>query len=276
MLVLDCFSFFNELDLLEIRLNELHDVVDYFVLVEASVTHSGKLKPLYYNENQERFKEFKSQILHLIVYNMPMTHDEIQLSLSSQDRRWLESGYQKEDSWVRERYQRNAMMLALANMDDDDIVIIEDADEMVKREVLQDIRSTIVAGSNAVEQVFHTYYLNWKCTNMRWQGSKILQKKFITTPSEVRFHIPMANNIMDGGWHFNYLGGADAIRTKIQSFAHTEFNVPSVLDNIDSRLANKRDALGRLYQYVVVPIDETYPKYIRENLDKFDSWIYHG
>ena len=51
----DCFSFFNELDLLEIRLNVLKDAVDKFVLVEAGETHSGKPKPLYFKENEARF-----------------------------------------------------------------------------------------------------------------------------------------------------------------------------------------------------------------------------
>ena len=65
--VYDCFTFFNEFELLEIRLNELDSVVDKFVLVEASKTHQGKEKPLFYNENKDRFKKFQDKIIHVIV-----------------------------------------------------------------------------------------------------------------------------------------------------------------------------------------------------------------
>ena len=71
MKIYDCFNFFNELDLLEIRLNTLKDSVDYFVIVESNVTHSGQFKPLYYEENKERFKSFEDKIIHYVVMNTP-------------------------------------------------------------------------------------------------------------------------------------------------------------------------------------------------------------
>ncbi len=273
-MIWDCFSFFNELDLLEMRLHELHDVVDMFVLVEATLTHSGKPKPLYYQENHQRFAEFSNQIISVIVDDMPVTKDEIRNAISPQDRKWIESGYQIEDNWVRERYQRNAMMRVLKDCSPEDIIIIEDADEMVRKSILETIETDIIDGSNAVEQTLHTYYLNWKCTNMPWWGSKILRKQFVDNPSEHRFHTPAARGILNGGWHFNFLGGADAVKNKIISYAHQEFNVPEVLENVDVRLRSQKDALGRLYQYEVVEIDETYPQYIQDNLGQFRKWIY--
>ena len=53
--IYDCFNFFNELDLLEIRLNTLYDIVDYFVIIESNLTHSGEVKPFYYEDNKSRF-----------------------------------------------------------------------------------------------------------------------------------------------------------------------------------------------------------------------------
>ena len=273
MLVIDAFSFFNELDLLEIRLNELKDVVDYFILVEADQTHSGLDKPLYFNPNEDRFRGFP--IIPMVAH-MPRTHEELQATISEQDRKWLDTGYQLGDNWIRERYQRNCIysVLQISGLSPDDIIIIEDADEMVRPEVLANIRETIVDGSNAVEQEFRTCYANWKCTNMPWWGTKILKYKFVTNPSEHRFHTPASKYIYNGGWHFNFWGGAEAIQTKIKSYAHQEFNIPDVLDNVGTQLENRKDVLGRLYEYKVVPLDDTLPKYFMDNLEKFDKYVY--
>ena len=75
-------------------------------------------------------------------------------------------------------------------------------------------------------------------------------------------------------WHCNFWGGAEAIRTKIKSYAHQEFSIPDVLDNVETRLTNHQDVLGRLYQYKVVPLDDTLPKYFMDNLEKFDKYVY--
>jgi beta-1,4-mannosyl-glycoprotein beta-1,4-N-acetylglucosaminyltransferase len=272
--VFDCFTFFNELELLDLRLHELDSVVDHFVLVEATRTHTGLPKRLYYEENKERFAEFRDRIVHVVIDNMPMVPEEIQAAISPQDRRWLDTGYQMGDNWVRERFQRNTMMRALQNVDPDDIIIISDADEIVRPSVLENIRETIVDGSNAVNQMLHSYYMNWKCTNMPWWGSKILKRKFVTNPSEHRFHTPASKGIENGGWHFNFLGGANAVRLKIKSYAHNEFNIPDVMDRVEERLIDCKDALGRLYEYKVVPIDGSYPKYIQEHPEKFEHLMY--
>jgi len=267
--------FSTELDLLEIRLHELSDTVDFFVLVEATKTHSGRDKPLYYWENKHLFSEFSSRILYINVQDMPMTKAEIAATLTQQDYRWIESDYQKEDNWVRERFQRNAMMRVLKDANPDDVIIIGDADEIVRRSVIENLN--LCEGSNAVEQTLNTYYVNWQCTNMPWWGSKIIKRKYLTgvvTPSEVRFHTPACKYIYNGGWHFGFLGGADAVRNKIQSYAHQEFAVPKVLDLIEGRLSNKKDALGRLYEYKVVPLDDNYPKYLIDNQNRFSHLIY--
>lgn len=275
-MIFDCFSFMNELDLLEVRLHELSDVVDYFVLSEATRTHSGIYKPLYYKMNKRRFQKFNDKIIHIIVEDMPMTREELDLCITGKDKKWIESKYQVEDNWVRERFQRNALMRGLQNCNPEDIIIIGDADEIVRRSIVSTIKSTIVEGSNAVEQTLHTYYLNWRCTNMPWWGSKIIKRRYLEddTPSEVRFHTPASRYVYNGGWHFGFLGGANAIRKKIRSYAHQEFLIPDVLNNIEERLRLKQDALGRLYQYEVVEIDDTYPEYIRNNLGRFKDWIY--
>jgi hypothetical protein len=273
----DCFPFCMELDLLEIRLNELSDYVDYFVLVEATKTHTGLLKPLYYEWHKSRFSEFADKIIHIIVDDMPMSPQELANAITPQDRLWLAGGYQMGDNWVRERFQRNAIMRGLVDASDDDIIIISDADEIVRPSILENIEQTIVDGSNAVKQDLRSYYLNIECTNMEWFGSKILRKKFIVSPSEARFHTPAAVGIENGGWHFAWMGGAENIQLKLKSYAHSEFNTPDILnsDNINSRIGSMKDVLGRLYEYKVIPVNgDTMPKYVMDHLDKFDHMIY--
>jgi len=84
-------AFFNELDILEIRLHELNDVVDYFVLVEATKTHSGLDKPLWFLEHRSRYNDFWRKIVHIVVDDMPMTMPEIEQAISPQDWRWLDT-----------------------------------------------------------------------------------------------------------------------------------------------------------------------------------------
>lgn len=276
MEIYDCFPFFGsvpELDLLDLRLHELDKVVDKFILVEATLTHSGLPKRLYYAENVGRFEEFDSRIQYIIVDDMPTTYDEIQSAITPQDRIWLATGYQLGENWVRERYQRNQIMQGLVDCKPDDIIVIEDADEIVKRSVLENIKNTIVDGSNAATQTLNTYYMNWQCTNMFWAGSKILKYKFVDNPSEHRFHTPAATIIPDAGWHFNFLGGVNAIKRKLQSYAHSEFNTEETFDNIGNLLANQKDALGRLYEYKTIPI-ETLPKYVVEHPEIYGKYMY--
>lgn len=276
MAIIDAFPFFGstpELDLLNLRLHELDGVVDKFVLVEATMTHSGLPKRLYYAENVGRFEEFDSRIQYIIVDDMPTTYDEIQAAITPQDRVWLATGYQLGENWVRERYQRNQIMQGLVDCEPDDIIVIEDADEIVKRSVLENIKDTIVDGSNAATQTLNTYYMNWQCTNMDWAGSKILKYKFVNNPSEHRFHTPASAIIPNAGWHFNFLGGVNAIKRKLQSYAHQEFNTDETFNNIGNLLSNQKDALGRLYEYKTVPI-ETLPKYVVEHPEIYGKYMY--
>ena len=64
-MIIDCFPFFNEFDILKIRFEELYDVVDYFVIVEADHTHTGKPKPWNFEENKFRYSQYASKIISI-------------------------------------------------------------------------------------------------------------------------------------------------------------------------------------------------------------------
>src|ERR1700732_4815745 len=110
--IFDCFLFFNELDLLELRLNELSDVVDFFVLAEATVTYRGVAKPLIFRQNKDRFAPFLNRIIHVVVDDMPGC------------------GPSEPERWRRENFQRQALLRGLSGARARDYVIISDLDEI--------------------------------------------------------------------------------------------------------------------------------------------------
>jgi hypothetical protein len=108
-MIYDCFPFFNELELLEVRLHELDGLVDKFVLVEATKTFPGHPKPLHFADNRERFSAFADKIIHVVVEDMP-------------------GGDGPRDHWVRDRFQRNAIGRGLLNCQPDDVIMVSDMD----------------------------------------------------------------------------------------------------------------------------------------------------
>ncbi len=149
MKIIDCFPFFNELDILEIRLNELYDSVDYFVLVEASKTQSLIDKPFYFEQNKERYSKFLNKIIHVKIEDCP----------------------KNSHTWEMENFQRNSILLGLGkikDLNDQDIIIISDLDEVVSSNSIASIKSqNLNVGAIALD--FFVYFFNLK-TNRTWIG----------------------------------------------------------------------------------------------------------
>ena len=254
-MIYDCFMFFNELEVLEIRLNELNDIVDQFVIVEATKTHSNKNKPLYFDENKGAFKDFSEKIVHIIVDDYP----------------------EFEDAWTYEKFQRNQIAQALQTCEPEDIIIISDVDEIPRHQAILEAAQT--PGIKILEQKMYYYYLNMiNYKQPIWLlGSRVLRKKeFLKPASEIRR--TKGPIIKNGGWHFSYLGGVDRIITKIESFAHQEFNLDSIKKElkVEQLIQNGKDILGRKsrkFKYKPLPIDHSFPKYLIENQDKFQNLI---
>ena len=247
-MIYDCFPFFNELDILEIRLNELNNIVDKFVITESRLTHSGKEKPLYYKENEKRFEKFSDKIIHIIP---DISDPEL-------------------DAWARERTQRDALKNGLVNCKDDDIICISDVDEIPKSERLAEysIKNNLVC----LEFKSYYFYLNYK-DNEIWKWFKILPYSMMKdmTPCQIRY-TEAQKYILNSGWHFSFLGDIDSIIKKIESTAHTEYDTDFYKDKnkIKEKIENGNDIFGREHlKYTSVDIDYTYPRFILENLDRF-------
>ena len=248
--VFDCFLFFNELELLDIRLNELADVVDEFILIESNITTTGKPKPLYFTENKEKFAKFLPKIRCVVLDDLPMTGD----------------------TWVKERYARDKFK-ELVKGKSGDVVMITDIDEIPAAAAVKLYNPSM--GLRCFDQALYYYWLN--CYNAQWDWAKIIgYDEFMKmTPCQIRY-TNCKKLDGPGGWHFSFQGGVDRIIEKIQAWTHSEYNRPEIVNAawIEEAINTPKDVLRRAnVPMKFVPIDSTYPKYIVDNIDKFKSWI---
>lgn len=272
----DCFIFYNELDLLEIRLHELYDHVDHFVLVEATRTFVGKPKPLYFRDNQNQFAQFADKLIHIVVEDLAPERDGRQ------------TGDVDHEAFEREHIQRNAIVRGLAGADRNDIVLISDIDEIPKPRAVNKAKQLLIAeiarreehGFQEAqppvyffEQDFFYYYLNNQAINKKWYGTKATLN-FQMLPQSVRT-TAKGPNICDGGWHFSFLGNEQQILQKLQAYSHQELNIPMFTGALTQGKLNPRsDLFGRRdHQFQPVEIDASFPGYIRSNTSKLRHLI---
>jgi beta-1,4-mannosyl-glycoprotein beta-1,4-N-acetylglucosaminyltransferase len=244
--------FFDELEILDLRLNYLNPFVDRFVLVESTKTHSLKDKPLFFEENKSLFSEFLPKIEHVIVDDLEST-----------------------DPWVNETRQRNAIMKGLVKCSGEDIIICSDCDEIPRIESIFEFKDQgLFMG---FVQTMYNYYFN-VLTDTEWCGSKICRYKSMTETSPNDFRWTCLENrlaIYNGGWHFSFLGSPERIAKKIQSFSHVEKDIPEYtdLEKIQQRIDTATDPFSRPISLKCVPLDSSFPSYLLENRDKFKHLI---
>lgn len=274
MKIYDTFIFFNELDLLEIRLNILNEYVDYFVLVESNRTFTGNIKPLFYNENKDRFKKFNDKIIHVIVDDLPDSFEE----LSNRVGNSLESSIILDCltttnipksggiQWLREFYQKEKIKNGLINAKDEDFIFISDLDEIWDPKINYNYNFD---GNYRLNQKMFTFFLNLE-TSEKWYGTVGTKYKNIKNYSINHIRTPNKNNyniIDNAGWHFTFQGGAEMIKKKIESYSHQEFNNENIKSQIIDRINNNLDVFGRNFTLKVN--NNLLPDYIKMNYEKY-------
>ncbi|MCH5248430.1 MAG: glycosyl transferase GT17 family protein [Lachnospiraceae bacterium] len=278
-MIYDCIPFFNELDILKLRMHILAPYVDKFVIEEASVTFSGESKPMIFAENRQMFNEFGDKIIYVPVEDNPpeltTTHE-------------------------RDKYQKNQLIKALGNCSPDDVIIFSDVDEIPNPKVLKEIIEKFDADKvyHLAQRMFYCFLnmeeISGKLLSItgdfpgvekkQWLGSKVcsfakLPKEGIVYLREVSTSDPSSVRVEDGGWHFGYMGGngeknvARRISEKVQAAAHQEYNESKYLKEAVDRLLCGEDIFGRDAEFIRVEIDETYPDYLREHMEEYDYLI---
>lgn len=232
MKIIDCFIFYNELDLLKYRIDVYSDIIDYFIIVESKYTFSGYEKELYFENNKKDdiFERNKNKIIHIILDKLPFIHPNID--------------YNKRDQWKNEEYQRNSIILGLNKINEkinnklnyDDLILIGDIDEIPDYFFLKEVKMDTVLLDINIPYVLkqYMYYYNLNTFVGHWFHSKLLSYKLLMifindniTINNIRLgEINNINyNIIDKcGWHLSYFGDIYFIRNKLQNFSHQEFN----------------------------------------------------
>ena len=295
MKIFDCFMYFDEEIVLDLRLNMLDPYVDYFVIVESIFTHKGDRRELKFNH--EKFNKFKRKIIYLTYDDKPKDIEEINDgdSENEKSRKFiLNAAY-------RENGQRNFISKGLDNAEDDDLILVSDVDEIPNLENI-DLKK-IDREIMLFKQNMFYYKFNLKLPNLIWSGTKGCKKKYLKSPQGLRnikdkkypfyridtyfsekkyINLRFINN---GGWHFSNIKTANEIEYKLKSYLHhREFDVnPMTASEIENIIKNKQaiydltvdktvNKIGNGNKLEKFPLIEL-PKYIQNNLEKFKNWI---
>lgn len=245
--IYDCFLFFNEFEVLEIRLEELYDHVDHFVLLEASETFSGLKKPFYFEQAKERYKKFSDKIIHIMLNETIVT----------------------DNPWDREHFQRNQLVQGLKSCNPNDVILISDVDEIISHTQVERINELLSVHSPiGFYHKLYRYFLNHVDLSMPSLAGLVAlyyHQLVQASPQEIRNQVIRPNQttnnkepfvFFNSGWHFTSMGGSNRVKQKWKSFSHF-------------RETQKYNWQEEIRKYCPVIIDETYPKFVQDNIDYF-------
>ena len=295
MKIFDCFMYFNEDVILDLRLNILDKYVDYFVIVESSFTHKGDKRKLQFDN--KKFEKFKKKIIYLVYDNKPKDIDEV----LNKDHEDIKSRKYILNSILRENGQRNFILNGLKDANEEDLVLISDVDEIPNLEKVE--ISKIDQKIIMFKQEMFYYKFNLKLPEFFWTGTRACKKKYLKSPqwlrnikvkkySFLRLDVLFSDTkfidikiIENGGWHFTYLKNAEQIQHKLRSYLHhREFDLnPISVEEINNIIKNKiaiydlnldkrAKKIGHGKKLEKYPLDRL-PKFLQDNLNNYQEWI---
>ncbi|MEH3775658.1 benzoate transporter [Enterobacter asburiae] len=297
-MIYDCFLYYDEDMLLEIRLNTLADVVDRFVIVESTHTFTGKKRQLHFDIN--KYGQFKDKIIYVVHDKEPITKAAEEPHPAREAIPGLPVGMVV-DAWANEAAQRNAIMQGLTQANDDDLILVSDVDEIFSPRVVASINPKKLC--TTIYQNFYNYQFNLqvfntdntprKCKLPRATQYKNLVNFFGGEPESFRnlkrtrsvknwswlkWNWFKFNNsiIENGGWHFSWVMTPERISEKMSTISHTEYDLPEFNnpEHIMKVIKNAEDIWGRdrtlIRQELTV---NNFPKYIVRHKDKFSAFI---
>ena len=282
-MVYDCIPFFNEVDILKLRLNILSPYVDKFIIEEATMTFSGEEKELCFEKNKDLFKDYLDCIEYVVVTDTPI----------------------KAETHARDYFQKNHLIDGLKKVGatSDDIILFGDVDEIPNPKVL-----TKIIENFDKTKVYHLAQRNFYVflnmeeksgkllsitgefpeiaeVDRKWLGTKITSIDNIPEEGMVRLRDlvpptdPRSVRVADGGWHFGYMGGrqetnpVERIGVKVKAAAHQEYNDREILAETMDNLVLGRDIFGRDARFERTEVDGTYPEYLLNHIGEYDYLV---
>ena len=219
-MLIDAFTYFNEKELVELRLKYLNSVVDYFVVIESNITFTGEEKKWNFPEVlKNNLKEFS----HKIQYHQL----NIKLEEIKNEESWIIDDIKGDDFWRIENFQRNYIKKACKKFSSDDILMISDLDEIPSKKKINFILSSDF--KKIVPVALEQYLFHLDCNFLRlesWRGSIVTTMEACNAQSPQKFRTlrNRISHIIDGGWSFSSFGGYERVKEKIESYAHSEHN----------------------------------------------------
>jgi beta-1,4-mannosyl-glycoprotein beta-1,4-N-acetylglucosaminyltransferase len=295
MKIFDCFMYFDEEVVLDVRLNTLNQFVDYFVIVESKFTHRGDKRELKFNH--EKFKKFKNKIIYLTYEE---TSNKIE-TINYDDGEAINSGKYILNAALRENGQRNFIQNGLIEADDNDIILISDVDEIpnLSKINFNQFNQKIIL----FKQDMFYYKFNLSIPNLKWTGTKACKKKYLVNPQWIRnikdrkysflrldtyfsdtkyISIKIIEN---GGWHFSNIKNAEQIKYKLKSYLHhREFDLKPLTTKEIEKIINDKKAIydlkvdkrvnkigdgSKLEKFELNKL----PIHIQENYNAYKEWI---
>lgn len=295
MKIFDCFMYFDEEVVLDVRLNTLDKYVDYFVIVESSFTHKGDNKNLMFNHN--KFEKFKNKIIYLVYDKQPKGIETVNENDSEDEK----SRKYILNAALRENGQRNFIQNGLNKAEDNDIILISDVDEIPN---LSEVNFNNISEKIIMfHQDMFYYKFDLKIPNLLWTGTKGCRKKYLLSPQWLRnvkdrkyfpFRIDILFSekkyssikfISNGGWHFSNIKTAEEIEHKLKSYLHhREFDEQSLsVEEIQNIIENKKaiydlkvdkrvNKIGDGSKLVKIKFEKL-PIYIQQNKHNYMKWL---
>ena len=295
MKIYDCFMYYNEDTILNLRLNYLNKFVDFFVIVESRYNHKGEKKKVNFNIN--KYLDFKNKIKYLILDKLPSNTEAIidNDDEGEKSRKYILNGYK------RDHFQRNHITKGIEDANLEDIILISDIDEIPNLEKINfgSIKNKLIL----FNQKMCYYKLNLYQKNYTWVGSRACKKKFLVNPQWLRdikdksypywrLDVLFSNKkytdiffVKNGGWHFSYLNTPKLIDEKLRSYTHhREYELNSLTNKeIEDRIKNResiynlnldqtKNQFSEGAKLDVLKVEEL-PEYVQNNYQKFEKWL---
>lgn len=256
----DCFSLYQEKELLDLRIHHLYDVVDKFVIVEGDRTFAGKEIPCFFDSVRDEYDWAKDKIIHV----------RVKLKAEPKDR------------WENEAIQRDGFIEGITDAQPDDLILINCIDEIPRTEMLEEFKKSEESILTLLELQNFYYYFNGKDIGPGaiFPCPVLTSKKNITHGTHAlwdnRYNYVVTP---DAGWHFSFLGGVDAIKKKLEAFSHSEFDTDYYKDpkRLEQVIANGGDIFERPereYEFVSITPNSDFPDYLIANKKKYRHLIY--
>ena len=297
MKIFDCFMFYDEEMLLDIRMHILNKYVDYFVIVESKKFHNGQERKLKFDIN--KYQKFKEKIIYII-------HDENLENIkeiSKNDNEETKSFKSIFNAHLRENSQRNFLNEGLIKSDQEDLILISDVDEIPNLENvnLNTINNKIIM----FEQNIFYYKLNRFLPSFKWYGTKACKKKYLINPQWLRniksskYSLLRIDTLFsktkyidkyylkDGGWHFSNLKSPKDIEIKLKSYLHhRDYEIEELGKEKIKELISENQTIYDMFgdktskkygdekrkKLEKFELDKL-PIYIQNNIEKYKDWI---